>query len=277
MGQKISPVALRLQTNKSFQASWYSQKLYAEGVHKQLQVQNFLHDVFHQVGTKATKTHVVQTPGALKIHTFFCSPRLFDQKLAKKTMSLKPTHFFQHQKTTQWQFLSNQMHWETLKKKLVFQSLLRNNLQKSTTLHLTNLFEQTRHKTNALKFYANHLEAVSQQYFKTATQWEPVKLQEFTKSAQFVAEYVSHALERQKPVKQIFSGVQTLLKKDPNVEGFKISCSGRLQGVEMAKIETFKFGKISLHVFTSKVDYAEARALTTFGILGVKVWICYKD
>ena len=104
-----------------------------------------------------------------------------------------------------------------------------------------------------------------------------VKLQEFTKSAQFVAEYVSHALERQKPVKQIFSGVQTLLKKDPNVEGFKISCSGRLQGVEMAKIETFKFGKISLHVFTSKVDYAEARALTTFGILGVKVWICYKD
>ena len=58
---------------------------------------------------------------------------------------------------------------------------------------------------------------------------------------------------------------------------FKIACSGRLQGVEMAKTETLKFGKISLHVFSSKVDYAEARASTAFGILGVKVWICYKD
>ena len=42
-------------------------------------------------------------------------------------------------------------------------------------------------------------------------------------------------------------------------------------------LNSLKFGKISLHVFSSKVDYAEARASTAFGILGVKVWICYKD
>jgi len=41
MGQKISPVALRLQTNKSFQASWYSQKFYAHFLQKQLQLQTF--------------------------------------------------------------------------------------------------------------------------------------------------------------------------------------------------------------------------------------------
>jgi small subunit ribosomal protein S3 len=75
----------------------------------------------------------------------------------------------------------------------------------------------------------------------------------------------------------VFALAQKVLKKDKTVEGFKISCSGRLQGVEMAKTETKKFGKISLHVFSSKVDYAQSKASTPFGILGVKVWICYKD
>ena len=85
MGQKISPVALRLQTNKSFQASWYSQKFYAHFLQKQLQLQTFLNQVFAQVGTKATKTHCVQNPGALDIQTFFCSPRVFDERFLKKS------------------------------------------------------------------------------------------------------------------------------------------------------------------------------------------------
>ena len=59
------------------------------------------------------------------------------------------------------------------------------------------------------------------------------------------------------------------------MKGLKFHVQGRLQGVEMAKTEVTKFGKISLHVFSSKVDYAEAKASTNFGILGVKVWICY--
>ena len=110
----------------------------------------------------------------------------------------------------------------------------------------------------------HHIEGLSQQYFNTSSKWDPFKVNEYTKSAQFTAEYIANALELQKPVKQIFSTVQTMLKKDKNVEGFKIACSGRLQGVEMAKTETLKFGKISLHVFSSKVDYAEARASTGF-------------
>ena len=98
-----------------------------------------------------------------------------------------------------------------------------------------------------------------------------------SKSAEFMAEFIAYLLESQKSTKQVFAVAQKLLKKDKTVEGFKISCSGRLQGVEMAKTETKKFGKISLHVFSSKVDYAQSKASTPFGILGVKVWICYKD
>lgn len=277
MGQKISPVALRLQTNKNFQASWYSAKLYGHQLHHQLQVQTFFQKIFTQVGTKAIKTYVRALPGTFKVDTFFCSPRIFDQKFAKKTLDLKPTNFFQRPQTKAWPFLPDQFDLKQLKKKLVFQSLLSSAKQSAAVVTMSELFEENVETTLPVKFYATHLEGVSQEYLKASVKWTPWKVQTFTKSAHFMAEYIAHALEVQKPVKQIFTLAQTLLKKDSNVEGFKIACSGRLQGVEMAKVETCKFGKISLHVFSSKVDYAEARALTSFGILGVKVWICYKD
>jgi small subunit ribosomal protein S3 len=57
-------------------------------------------------------------------------------------------------------------------------------------------------------------------------------------------------------------------------EGIKIMCSGRLGGAEMARSEQYKEGRIPLHTFRADIDYALAEALTTYGKIGVKVWIC---
>ena len=57
-------------------------------------------------------------------------------------------------------------------------------------------------------------------------------------------------------------------------EGIKIMCSGRLGGAEMARTEQYKEGRIPLHTFRADIDYALAEALTTYGKIGVKVWIC---
>lgn len=57
-------------------------------------------------------------------------------------------------------------------------------------------------------------------------------------------------------------------------EGIKIMCSGRLGGAEMARTEQYKDGRIPLHTFRADIDYALAEALTTYGKIGVKVWIC---
>ncbi|NQY09237.1 MAG: 30S ribosomal protein S3 [Flavobacteriales bacterium] len=57
-------------------------------------------------------------------------------------------------------------------------------------------------------------------------------------------------------------------------EGIKISVAGRLNGAEMARTEKFKQGRIPLHTFRADIDYALAEAHTTYGRLGVKVWIC---
>jgi len=57
-------------------------------------------------------------------------------------------------------------------------------------------------------------------------------------------------------------------------EGVKISCAGRLAGAEMARTEQYKEGRIPLHTLRSDIDYAYTTAKTTYGIIGVKVWIC---
>lgn len=57
-------------------------------------------------------------------------------------------------------------------------------------------------------------------------------------------------------------------------EGIKVMCSGRLGGAEMARTEQYKEGRTPLHTFRADIDYALVEALTTYGKIGVKVWIC---
>jgi len=57
-------------------------------------------------------------------------------------------------------------------------------------------------------------------------------------------------------------------------EGVRIICSGRLGGAEMARREGYKEGRIPLHTLRADIDFARAIAKTTYGVIGVKVWIC---
>jgi len=57
-------------------------------------------------------------------------------------------------------------------------------------------------------------------------------------------------------------------------EGIKVTVGGRLGGAEMARTETYKEGRIPLHTLRADIDYATAEAHTTYGRIGVKVWIC---
>ncbi|MCH7516337.1 MAG: 30S ribosomal protein S3, partial [Bacteroidetes bacterium] len=57
-------------------------------------------------------------------------------------------------------------------------------------------------------------------------------------------------------------------------EGIRIMCSGRLGGAEMARKEQYKDGRIPLHTLRADIDYANGRADTIYGSIGVKVWVC---
>lgn len=60
-------------------------------------------------------------------------------------------------------------------------------------------------------------------------------------------------------------------------EGIRIICKGRLGGAEMARTEQYKEGRIPLHTLRADIDFARATAQTTYGSIGVKVWICRGD
>ncbi|SFV75137.1 SSU ribosomal protein S3p (S3e) [hydrothermal vent metagenome] len=91
-------------------------------------------------------------------------------------------------------------------------------------------------------------------------------------SAQLVAENVATQLERRvafrRAMKKVIQGAQRA-----GAKGIKISVAGRLGGAEMARTEWYLEGRVPLHTLRAKIDYGFAEAHTTYGIVGVKVWI----
>lgn len=90
--------------------------------------------------------------------------------------------------------------------------------------------------------------------------------------AQLVADSIAQQLEKRVMFRRAMKrAIQTAMKV--GAEGIKISISGRLGGAEIARTEWTKEGRIPLHTFRADIDYSTSEALTTYGILGVKVWI----
>ncbi|CAI6146800.1 MAG TPA: 30S ribosomal protein S3 [Sulfurimonas sp.] len=91
-------------------------------------------------------------------------------------------------------------------------------------------------------------------------------------SAQLVAENVGTQLERRvafrRAMKKVMQGAQR-----SGAKGIKIAVAGRLGGAEMARTEWYLEGRVPLHTLRAKIDYGFAEAHTTYGIIGIKVWI----
>ena len=90
--------------------------------------------------------------------------------------------------------------------------------------------------------------------------------------AQLVAENIAMQLERRVAFRRAMKkSINSALRF--GVQGVKITCSGRLGGAEMSRTEWFKEGRVPLHTLRADIDYGMAEAKTTYGIIGVKVWI----
>lgn len=90
--------------------------------------------------------------------------------------------------------------------------------------------------------------------------------------ASLVAENICSQLERRVAFRRAMKrAVQSAMRLGAG--GVRINCAGRLGGAEIARTEWYREGRVPLHTLRAEIDYAEARASTTYGILGVKVWI----
>ena len=90
--------------------------------------------------------------------------------------------------------------------------------------------------------------------------------------AQLVADGIAQQLERRVSFRRAMKrAVQSALRLGAG--GIRVTCAGRLAGAEIARTEWYREGRVPLHTMRADIDYATSRALTTYGIIGIKVWI----
>ncbi len=90
--------------------------------------------------------------------------------------------------------------------------------------------------------------------------------------SQLVADNVAHQLAQRISFRRAMKrAVQSAMRM--GAQGIKIKCGGRLGGAEIARVEGYHEGRVPLHTLRADVDYAQGTAKTTFGTIGVKVWI----
>jgi len=90
--------------------------------------------------------------------------------------------------------------------------------------------------------------------------------------AQLVAEGLAQQLERRVMFRRAMKRAVTNTMRI-GAEGIKVKVSGRLNGAEIARSEWYREGRVPLHTFRADIDYGFAEARTTYGVIGVKVWV----
>jgi small subunit ribosomal protein S3 len=92
-------------------------------------------------------------------------------------------------------------------------------------------------------------------------------------SASLVGQSIAKQLEGRVSFRRAMKKAMAAAMKS-GAEGIKICCGGRLGGAEIARTEKYHDGRVPLHTLRADIDYAQATANTTYGTIGVKVWIC---
>lgn len=108
---------------------------------------------------------------------------------------------------------------------------------------------------------------------KTDLKIEAQEVRQFEENASLVAQNVAEQLEKRIPFRRILKSMLDQVEKNRSVKGVKIEVSGRLGGAEMSRREWLSRGTVPLHTLRADIDFARATAKTTYGSIGVKVWI----
>jgi small subunit ribosomal protein S3 len=102
-----------------------------------------------------------------------------------------------------------------------------------------------------------------------------VSVQEIRKidaDASLIAQSIAEQISRRFPYRRVVK-MAVDRAKESGVKGIKVIVSGRLNGVDIARKETYNYGKVPLHTLRANIDYATAKAQTTYGVIGIKVWV----
>jgi len=92
-------------------------------------------------------------------------------------------------------------------------------------------------------------------------------------SAALVAQWISRQIEQRIPYRRILKQALDKIMANKEIKGARVQVAGRLDGIEIARTEWLKRGRLPRQTLRSEIDYGVARAYCTYGIVGIKVWI----
>ncbi len=201
MGQKVNPIGMRLGINRTWDSRWYAKNDYAELLHNDLEIKEFLKKKL--VGAGISKIIIERPAKKARVTIYSARPGVV---IGKKGQDI-----------------------ETLRRELQ---------QKAKCDVLLNIVEVRKPEIDA----------------------------------NLIAEGIAGQLERRISFRRAMKrAVQSALRL--GAEGIKVSVGGRLGGADIARTEWYREGRVPLHTLRADIDYGTARAATTYGICGIKVWV----
>ncbi|MCZ6863577.1 MAG: 30S ribosomal protein S3 [Alphaproteobacteria bacterium] len=205
MGQKVNPIGLRVGINRTWDSRWYAEKDYADLLHQDLALREYLYKRLGQAGVSKVVVERPAKRARITIHT--ARPGVV---IGKKGADIEK---------------------------------LRADLGKMTGSDV-------------------HLNIVE------------IRKPEI--DAKLVAENIAQQLQRRVAFRRAMKrAVQSAMRL--GALGIRINCGGRLGGAEIARMEWYREGRVPLHTLRADIDYGTARANTTYGACGVKVWVYKGD
>lgn len=245
MGQKTNPKGFRLVTTQKHLSDWYStEKEYSTLLEEDFLIRSKVNEFFNDfLSISKVEINRIQQDSDQKEYVNITIHALFPRA---KEMSRKVNKFF------------SETDKESSQKTLTLLNSSKGTLKRFTSLLLNRtirkLIRYFQLKTNknyyvGIKFIRNPFE-----------------------DTMLIAKFIADQLERRVPFRRAIK--QTIKKVQlTQMKGLKVQLSGRLNGIEIARSEWKREGKIPLHTLRANIDYTHYEAETIYGLIGIKVWL----
>ena len=304
MGQKTPPVALRLCLNRSFDSSWFHEN-YSLLLHQDQSLRNQIHSILKSCGLVSGRVSVQFFPKKTLIHACLhdtgrgvqgsgqgvsIAKNQDSEREQKLTLALLA--WSRHSKfplelisptsqTLNESFRTPKLGLDAMKFTSVKDSSKDNvypeSEQRISAMQTTDLKTRTLPRNLLTPSSVQSLNIRLSQLTGGQIQCLPLKIDSKYSSAHFLCGFLCQRLQEGVSFRSLVQQILQDIRHCPQIRGFRLQCSGRLGGVELARVESKTYGRTSLHVYSERIDYAAAPAWTSSGLLGVKVWISFHD
>ena len=280
MGQKTPSTALRISINRQHDISWFKEsKYYSDLFFKDFKYREYIEAICSQVPNGIYFSRILSCayPKKYDVHLF----PYFQNQLKVKSRSSIDSVNSKNLHTG----LSNAESKKTLTpavqstsrvKNQIFQDFLSYNLrctQFSTLCKTSEITQPIKHES--VSSHLVDLQTVSHTLTKCHTTISMLKTPNFESSAHFFNAILIESFKKSNSSRRAIKNCLLLAQKSPHIVGIRITCAGRFNGAERARLETRSWGQTSLQHLDSHVDYCSKAALTNAGLLGIKVWVSY--